>query len=150
MGELGEGIGVLGRDRSGRNLWHAVVVSERAGVRQRRRDRRHGADDDGESAALRGLGGGVEARLDAFPVARIVVLVVERRHPVIDEGDGTIEPRRTRLELVEALECDNRCALRAVRPDAPAEGEDRERSAYRSNDPRVLLATDPMGNVDWL
>ncbi len=53
-------------------------------------------------------------------------------------------------QLVEALERDHRRAQRAVRPDAAAEGEDRQRSIDRSNDPRALLAADPVRNVDRL
>ncbi len=104
----------------------------------------------GEGAALGGLGRGVEARLDADPVARIVVRVVEGRHAMIDERDRPVEPRGARLERVELSKATTGARSAPCVPTLPP----RARSASGRRTGRTIracsCAAHPVRNFDRL
>ena len=143
-------VGVLDRDGRGGDLAHAVVVAERAGVRRAQAHRRHRAHENGEGAAPGGLRGGVQPRLHALGVARIVVLLVVGRHAMVDEGDRPVE--RSPRSSGGRRGCRRRPPARVAcrRTDAAAEPEERHGPIDRSNDPGPLRAADPVRDLHRL
>src|SRR5262249_34297866 len=73
-----------------------------------------------------------------------------RWHTMIDERDAAVEPRRTRSEVVEALERDHRGREQALCAHAAAQAEERQRAIDRSNDARALRPAHPIRSIDRL
>jgi hypothetical protein len=86
----------------------------------------------------------MEACRESDAVAGVVRRLVVGRHPLIHEGDRTVERRRACAERVERVERDDRRAELALRADAAAEREERQSTADRPYDAAALRAADPV------